>query len=85
MVNGDKTSISFVKGDPLMKLSRLIKYYTDDQNDYSYADIVILSLKKEEDSILNGVHKIMGIPLSREPNNSSILFTKPAPNLISTG
>ena len=25
MVNGDKTSISFVKGDPLMKLSRLIK------------------------------------------------------------
>ena len=75
MVNGDKTSISFVKGDPLMKLSRLIKYYTDDQNDYSYGDIVILSLKKEEDSILNGVHKIMGIPLSREPNNSSILFT----------
>jgi hypothetical protein len=75
MVNGDKTSISFVKGDPLMKLSRLIKYYTDDQNGYSYGDIVILSLKKEEDSILNGVHKIMGIPLSREPNNSSILFT----------
>ena len=75
MINGDKTSISFVKGDPLTKLSRLIKYYTNDQNGYSYGDIVILSLKKEEDSILNGVHKIMGIPLSRESNNSSILFT----------
>lgn len=75
MVNGDKTSISFVKGDPLMKLSRLIKYYTDDQNGYSYSDIVILSLKKEEDSILYGIHKISGIPISREANNSSILFT----------
>lgn len=75
MVNGDKTSISFVKGDPLMKLSRLIKYYTDDQNGYSHSDIVILSLKKEEDSILNGIHKISGIPISREQNNASILFT----------
>jgi DNA helicase IV len=75
MVNGDKTSISFIKGDPLMKLSRLIKYYTDDLNGYSYSDIVILSLKKEEDSILNGIHKISGIPISREQNNSSILFT----------
>lgn len=75
MVNGDKTSISFVKGDPLMKLSRLIKHYTDDQNGYSYSDIVILSLKKEEDSILNGIHKLSGIPISREQNNSSILFT----------
>lgn len=75
MVNGDKTSISFVKGDPLMKLSRLIKYYTDDQNGYSLSDIVILSLKKEEDSILNGIHKISGIPISREQNNASILFT----------
>ncbi len=75
MVNGEKTSISFVKKDPLLKLSRLIKYYTDDQNGYSYNDIVILSLKKEEDSMLNGINKIMGIPLSRERNNSSILYT----------
>ena len=75
MVNGDKTSISFVKGDPLMKLSRLIKYYTDDRNGYSLCDIVILSLKKEEDSILNGIYKISGIPISREQNNTSILFT----------
>lgn len=75
MVNGDKTSISFVKGDPLMKLSHLIKYYTDDRNGYSLSDIVILSLKKEEDSILSGIHKISGIPISREQNNASILFT----------
>jgi DNA helicase IV len=75
MVNGDKTSISFVKGDPLMKLSRLIKYYTDDQNGYSYSDIVLLSLKKEENSILNGINKLSGVPITREPTNSSILFT----------
>lgn len=75
MVNGDKTSISFVKDDPLIKLSRLIKYYTDDQNGYSLSDIVILSLKKEEDSILNGIYKISGIPISREQNNDSIMFT----------
>lgn len=75
MINGDKPSISFVKGDPMMKLSRLIKYYTDDQNGYSFSDIVILSLKKEEDSILNGIQKISGIPISREQNNASILFT----------
>ena len=75
MVNGDQTSISFVKGDPLMKLSRLIKYYTDERNGYSCSDIVILSLKREEDSILNGIHKLAGIPISRERNNSSILFT----------
>ena len=75
MVNGDKTSISFVKGNPLMKLNRLIKYYTDDRNGYSLSEIVILSLKKEEDSILNGIYKISGIPISREKNNNSILFT----------
>lgn len=75
MVNGDKTSISFVKDDPLMKLSKLIKYYTDDQNGYSYCDIVILSLKREEDSILNGVQKLSGVPISREQSNFSILFT----------
>ena len=75
MIKGDKTSISFIKGDPLMKLSKLIKYYTDDNNGYSYSDIVILSLKKEEDSILNGVYKLSGIPILREQSNSAVLFT----------
>lgn len=75
MINGDKTSISFVKGEPLMKLSRLIKYYTDEKNGYSYSDIVILSLKTEAKSILSGVNKLSGIPITREATNASILFT----------
>lgn len=75
MVRGDKTSISFVKGEPLMKLAKLINYLTNDQNGYSYADIVILSLKTELESILNGVNKISGIPISRERNQSSVFFT----------
>lgn len=75
MINGDQTIISFVKGEPLMKLVKLINYFTDDINGYEYSDIVILSLKTEEESILNGINKISGIPISREKNLSSILFT----------
>jgi len=75
MVCGDKTSISFVKGEPLMKLAKLINYLTNDQNGYSYSDIVILSLKTESESILNGVNKISGIPISRDRNQSSVFFT----------
>ena len=32
-------------------------------------------MKKEEDSILRQIHKISGIPITREKTNSSILFT----------
>lgn len=75
IVNGDKTTITFVKGNPLIKLGDLIKFYTSEHKGYSYTDIVILSLKKEENSILDGVYKISNIPISREKNNSSVLFT----------
>lgn len=75
MVRGDKTSISFVKGEPLMKLAKLINLLTNDQNGYSYANIVVLSLKTESESILNGVNKISGIPISRDRNQSSVFFT----------
>ena len=75
MVKGDKTSISFVKGEPLIKLAKLISYFTNDENGYEYSDIVILSLKKEEDSILNNINKISGIPISRDKNNSSVFYT----------
>lgn len=75
MINGEKTTISFIKNNPLLKLRNLIKYYTNDKNGYSFCDIVILSLNREKDSILNEVNNIYGIPISREQNSSSILFT----------
>lgn len=75
MINGDQTTISFVKGEPVTKLARLLKLLTGDQYGYEYSDIVFLSLKKEEDSILRQIHKISEIPITREKTNSSILFT----------
>lgn len=75
MVRGDKTSISFVKGAPLIKLGKLISFFTNDTNGYEYSDIVILSLKAEDKSILQDVHKISGIPISRVRNNSSVFYT----------
>lgn len=75
MVSGDKTSISFVKGEPLIKLGKLISFFTNDTNGYEYSDIVILSLNAQDRSILHNVHKISGIPISRERNNSSVFYT----------
>lgn len=75
MIKGDKTSISFVKGEPLIRLSKLINFFTNDINGYEYSDIVIISLKSEEHSILNGINKISGIKISRMKNNSSIFYT----------
>lgn len=75
MINGEKTLISFVKGDPLIKLGKLISFFTNDTNGYEYSDIVILSLKAEDKSILHNIHKISGIPISRDKNNSSVFYT----------
>lgn len=75
MVSGDKTSISFVKGEPLIKLGKLINFFTNDTNGYEYSDIVILSLRAEDKSILHDVYKISGIPISRVKNNSSVFYT----------
>jgi hypothetical protein len=75
MVNGNKTTISFCSENPLRKLARLINILTDDQHGYEYKDIVILSLKSENDSILKDVNKIDGIKLAREKNNATVLFT----------
>lgn len=75
MVNGEQTTISFVKGAVLPSMARLLKLLTDDQNQYEFADIVILSLKSESDSIMNSVTKISGIPITREKTNSSVMFT----------
>lgn len=75
MINGEQTTISFVKGEPVTRIARLLKILTGDQYGYEYSDIVLLSLKKEEDSVLRQIHKISGIPITREKTNSSVLFT----------
>ncbi len=75
MMNGDKTNLIFAKGDPISKLSKLLNLLTGDRCGYEYGDIVILSLKTEKESILNNIHKISGIPITREKSNSSVLFT----------
>ena len=75
MVNGDQTTISFLGGNPIPGITRLLKILTDDDHGYEYSDIVFLSLKSEKDSILNGITKISGIPLTKEKTNSSVMFT----------
>lgn len=74
MVHGDDTSVSFISGEPTVRLRNLLKYYTGECG-YDYSDICILSLKTEEQSILNKISKINGINISRERNNSSVFFT----------
>ena len=75
MVNGEQTSISFVKGSHILGMTKLLMQLTDDQYGYEYSDIVILTLKSENDSVMNEVTKISGIPITREKTNSSVLFT----------
>lgn len=75
MVSGEQTSISFVRGESIPILGRLLKILTGDYYGYEYSDIVILSLKKESDSIMKNVNRIAGIPILRERSNSAVFFT----------
>lgn len=75
MVSGEKTTVSFVKGQMQNKLAKLLKIMIGDKYRYSYSDIVILSLGTEEESVLKTIYKISGIPITRTKSNSSILFT----------
>lgn len=75
MIHGKKTTISFVKGDPKIKLAKLIYSFTNEQNGYGLDEITILSLKSENNSILQGINKIDRLTISRDQNNSSIFFT----------
>lgn len=75
MVSGEQTSISFVRGESIPILARLLQKLTGDEYGYEYSDIVILSLKKESESIMSNVNKIAGVPILREKSNSAILFT----------
>ena len=53
----------------------MLKQLTNAESGYEYSDIVILSLKTENNSILQNTVRIAGIPIMHEKNNSSILFT----------
>lgn len=75
MINGDQTTISFVKGEPITRLTKLLRMLTGDKYGYEYSDIVILSLKTENESIMRNINKIAGIPVTREKSNSSVFFT----------
>ena len=75
MMNGEKTRLTFVQGNPMGKLVKLLRMLIGDKYGYDYSDIVILTLKTESESIMNNIVKISGIPMTREKSNSSILFT----------
>jgi|GEM_PF-1513690 len=75
MVSGEQTSISFVKGESLPMLAKLLNILTGDKYGYEYSDITILSLRTELDSILHNTNKLSGIPILREKSNSAVLFT----------
>jgi len=75
MMNGEKTSLTFIKGNPMSKLVKLLSLLMGDERGYESNDIVILSLSTEKESIMNGINKISGVPITREKTNSSILFT----------
>ena len=75
MVSGEQTSISFVKGESLPMLAKLLNILTGDKYGYEYSDITILSLRTELDSILHNTNKLSGIPILKEKSNSAVLFT----------
>ena len=75
MVSGEQTSISFVKGESLPMLAKLLNILTGDKYGYEYSDITILSLRTELDSILHNTTKLSGIPILREKSNPAVLFT----------
>ena len=75
MINGDRTSVSFVKGSVISAMIQLLNIMTGDQQGYEYSDIVILSLKSEHHSVMKDINKISGIPITREKTNSSVMFT----------
>ena len=75
MVNGEQTTLSFIKGSSVSGITKLINIFTGDLQGYEYSDIVILSLKSEKKSIMNGVYELSGIPVTREKTNSSVMFT----------
>ena len=75
MVNGEQTSISFIKDSFIFGMTKLFRQLTDDQHGYEYSDIVILSLTGEKDSVMRGISEISGIPVTSSKTNTSVMFT----------
>ena len=75
MIKGEMPSISFVKGNIIPALTKLLKHLMDEDHGYELSDIVILSLRGETNSVMSDVSKVNGIPITRERTNSSVLFT----------
>ena len=76
MIKGEQPIITFVKGEPQIKLGKLIKYYLDEKEGYRPEQIAVLSLKSESNSIIKqDAKKIGGVPIVRESNNSAVFFT----------
>ena len=75
MVSAAETQTVFSKALPIKDLGSLILYFKDEGNGYADNEITILSMKKEEESILHGTNQVMGVQISREKNNSNVFFT----------
>ncbi|MBN2455167.1 MAG: AAA family ATPase [Sedimentisphaerales bacterium] len=72
---GDKPKlyITHSSEDALEQLSKSIRYYTD--NGIKKRDIVILTVKTEENSILSGISSIGSYHLTSDADSNDILFT----------
>lgn len=75
MVSGIQPTITFIPNKSTLSIGRLIKFFKNDGNGYLDNEITILSMKPEDDSIMNGVNKIDGIIISRERNNKTVFYT----------
>lgn len=76
MINGEQTSVCFAnKNNHLEKIYKILKYFTNDFYDYNINEIVILTLVREDNSIISGIHKLHGINITNYRTDSSVLFT----------
>lgn len=73
MISGDETTITISEKDPLQNIGCIIRTLKD--KGYQNEEITILTLQTEDTSILRNQRSIFGIPITKEKNNSEILFT----------
>ena len=74
-ISSTKPHLVIAKENPLGKLKSLIDWHTGVENGYKLEEIVVLTLKPQKDSILNGITSLFGIPVSTERKDGSLLFT----------
>ena len=76
MVRGEITEVCFTENNTLEKIEKLIERLTNKKYDYRPEDIVILSLKKENSSILSFSEKLYKFNIVRDRRKKdNILFT----------